>query len=134
MHRNSHQKRAPRFSQIRAANYDLQRNRFLGINVFSCIEIVLKLHGPQVRSNSCDRLCFPTKSSAGHQSAEVHRNSPQKRTQWIEKPPGYNQIRATNYDLRRNHLLGVSVSPYTGIVLQNVFRWQKNPLGTLRFN
>ena len=42
----------------------------------------------QVHSNLRYRLWFATKSPPEHQRVEVHRNSPQKRTQRVEKPPG----------------------------------------------
>ena len=49
------------------------------------------------------------------------------------KPPSYSQIRAINCGFRRNRLQSISVSRYTEIVLKNVLRRSKNPLGTLKF-
>ena len=37
------------------------------------------------------------------------------------------QNRATTYDLRRNHLLGINVSRYIEIVFENVLSGSKNP-------
>ena len=104
-----------------------------------------------------------TKSTPGHQRVEVHRNCPQIRAKQVEKSSRYTQIRPTDYDLRRNHqrvaahrnspqkrsagrntreehlisqgsyFLGMSVSPYTEIVLKNVLSGSTNPPGTVKF-
>ena len=42
------------------------------------------------------------------------------------KTPTYSQIRAINYDLRQNHLLGIKVSKYIETVLENVLSVSKN--------
>ena len=157
----------PRYIQNRATNYDLRRNRLLGINVSRSTETVPEnvLSGsqnPQVHSNSRGHylLGFSVspytkivlenvfsgpkkppgtvkivrKLSSVHQRIAVHRNNPQKRVQWVQKKNRYSQIHATNCDLRRNRLLGISVSPYTEIVLKSVLSASKKPLDTLRFN
>ena len=41
-----------------------------------------------VQSKSRYKLLCATESSPGHQRVEVHQNSPQKRTQLVETPPG----------------------------------------------
>ena len=72
---------------------DLRRNRLLGIKVSRYTETVLKnvlrvSKNPQVQSKPSYKLWFATKSFPGHQRVEVHGNSPRKRTQRVEKPPG----------------------------------------------
>ena len=101
-------RKTPRYSQNRAANYGLQLNRLPGISVSRETEILLKTcsegqKSSQVRSNSCYKLWFPTKSFPRRQRGAVHWNS-------LRKTPRYSQNRATNYRLRHNRLLGVSVS------------------------
>ena len=82
----------PRYSQNRATDYYLWRNRFLSINVSRHTETVPKnvLSGsksPQVYLYPRYILWFAAKSSPAHQRVEAHRNSPEKRTQPVEKPP-----------------------------------------------
>ena len=43
------------------------------------------------------------------------------------KTPRYRQNRATNYDFRQNHFLGIDVSTQTEIVPKKVLRGSKNP-------
>ena len=43
------------------------------------------------------------------------------------KTPRYSRNRATNYGLRQNRLLGISVSRYTETLLQNVLSRSKKP-------
>ena len=57
------------------------------------------------------------KSSPSHRRVTVHRNSSEKRYQRVKKNFQV-QIRATNSDLRRNHLLGFNVSWYTEITAE----------------
>ena len=82
-------RKTPSYSKNRATNCDLQWNRLLGISVLMCIKIVPKnvlnaSKNPQGQSKPSYELWFATKSSSGHQRVEVHRNSPQKRTQKVE--------------------------------------------------
>ena len=102
----------------------------LGISVSTEIvpkNVLIGSKNPQVQSKPSNRLWFRTKSSPGHQRVEVHWISPQKRTQRVKKAPSYTQICATDYDLRQNLLLGISVTRYTEIVLQKGLGGSKNP-------
>ena len=89
IHRNTPQKRshlakkAPRYSQNRAINYDLRWNRFLDINVSRYNETVLEnvfsvSRNPQAQSEPSYKLWFAMKSSPGHQRVGVHWNTSQK--------------------------------------------------------
>ena len=126
-------RKTPRYSQNLATNYDLRRNRLLGMNVSRCTETVLQnmlcdsTNLPQVHSNLCHRLRFATKSYPGQQRVDVHRNIPRKHSERVEELSRYSQNRAINYDLRQNRLLGFNVSRYTETVLENVLRRSKNP-------
>ena len=126
----SARRKTPSYSQNRATNYELRQNLLLSISVLRYTEIVFKnglseSKNPQLQSKPRHRLWFPPKSAPGHQPVKAHRNSPQKSSERAEKPPGTGQNRATHYDLRQNLLLGISVSRYTKIVLQNLLSGQK---------
>ena len=53
--------------------------------------------------------------------------STRKRPSTCSKASRYTQISVTNYDLRRNHLLGINVSMCTEIVSKNVLSGSQNP-------
>ena len=82
---------------------------------------------PQLQSKPSCKLLFPSKSSPGHQRIEVHRNCHQKPAQKVKKASRYMQNRATDYDLGRNRLQGISLARYTEIVPKNVLDGSKNP-------
>ena len=66
--------------------------------------------------------------SRGHQPVAVHRNSPQKHTQCVAKPPGTLKF-ARKFPPGR-YLLGVSLSTET--VLKNMLSGSKNAPGTVK--
>ena len=124
-------RKTPRCSQYRGTNYDLRQNCLLGMNVSRHTETVTKnvLSGsknPQVQSKLSNRLWFGTKSAPWHQRFEAHRNSPQKRTQWVEKPPRTVKTETTDYDLGRTRLLCISVSRFNAAVPKNILSGSKN--------
>ena len=85
-------RKTPRYSHNRATDYDLERYRLLGINVLRHTErvpknVINRSKNPKVQSNPRNRLLFRRISSPGHKRVEAHRNSPQKRTHRVEKPP-----------------------------------------------
>ena len=87
-------------------------HRHVGIGVSRRTEIVQinkfsKTKNPQVT------LEFARKLSPGHQRVAVHRNSPKKRAQKVEKHQVHSKSRGT-------YLLGISVSRCTEIILENV--------------
>ena len=101
--------------------------------------------------NLPDTVRFARKLSPGHDRIALHRSNPPKRSQRVEKPSRYTQIRATNYDMQRNRLLGSNMSKCTenctsqvqsdsrGLIswasaccraLKHVLNGSKNPPGT----
>ena len=67
-----------KYSQNRASNYDLQRNRLNGISVSRRAEIVL--------INLSGTLTYTRKLSSGNKRVAVYYNSPQKRAQQFKNP------------------------------------------------
>ena len=98
-------RKTPSYSQKRAINYALRRNRLLGFNVSRYTETVLenvirRSINPQVQTKTSYKLWFATKSSPGQQRVKVHRNSPRNvlsgsRNPQVQSKPSHKQCFAT---------------------------------------
>ena len=71
-------------------------------------------------------LKYARKLLPGYERVTVHRTF-LKNVLRRRKTPRYSQNRATNYDLRRNRLLGILVSKYNEIVHKNLLSGLKKP-------
>ena len=83
----------PQVHSNRATNHDFRQNLLLGTSVSTHTEIVAKnvlgrSKASRFIQNQAKKLCFATKSSPGNGRIEARRNSPEKRTQRVEIPPG----------------------------------------------
>ena len=121
VHRNSPQKRTQRIAKLSGALKFVRKfppGRYLSgvsLSTETALKNVLSRSKNHPGIAQIARKLFP-----GHKRIATHRNSPQKRAQWVEKPHRYSQIRATKYYLRRNRLLGIKMSRSTEIVPKNV--------------
>ena len=75
----------------------------------------------ELQTMICDKIVFWASTCWGTPKQSLKTYSAGRKT------ARYSQIRATVYDLGRNHLLGISVSRYTEIVLKNVLIKSKTP-------
>ena len=115
-------------SKTPQVNPNSRGSYLLSLSESSYTEIVLKMYSagrktpkyPQIREEVSSWALFPGRVA-------VHRNSPQKYTEWVEKPPRY------SWNSKAGYLLGISILPYTEIVLKNEFSGSKNPLCTVKF-
>ena len=66
-------------------------------------------------------LWFARKLSPGHEDFVVEQNKREERVPRVKRPPRCRKIRTRCYNMRENHLLGMRISSYTEIVIENVF-------------
>ena len=122
----SEARKTTRYTQIGATDYDLGRNRLLGINVSSHVspEKSAKIYSagrknPRYSQNRARNYNLRQNLLLGI-NVSRYTETVYKNVLSGSKTVQLQQNRATDYDLGRNCLLGINVSSHTGTVRKNI--------------